>query len=279
MRSPARQRAHRQRARRRGGRRRAARPAAAGGRGAAAGCLERRSAAPSAPNAARPGTASATGRRRRSPPRGPRLEAQHAVLDDRAHAAADVELRAAAAAARARAARRRARRSPPTGAPAASSARRITTSRASAGGSARQARERDPARARRARRRRPRRAPRPRRAGARRCAAGCASAAGCTARSSGEQPWRTRPRAKRAASSLELSSRQRSPRARQWAAVCSRVTASSGRTSRPSRGAIPSSARRPGRGGEAVENGLDLVGGGVAGRDQRAAPASSGARA
>ena len=66
---------------------------------------------------------------------------------------------------------------------------------------------------------------------------------------------------------VEASSRHASPRAAQCAAVSSRVTPSSGRTSRPSRAAIPSSARRPGEAGEPVEDGLDLVGRGVAGGD------------
>ena len=71
------------------------------------------------------------------------------------------------------------------------------------------------------------------------------------------------------------SSRQASPRSRQYAAVSSRVTPSSGRTSRPERAGIPSSARRPGRGGEPVEHGLDLVGRGVAGGDRRRAASRS----
>ena len=53
-------------------------------------------------------------------------------------------------------------------------------------------------------------------------------------------------RARSGRPSFELSSRHARPRARQCAAVCSRVTPSSGRTSRPSRGAIPRRARRPG---------------------------------
>ena len=57
---------------------------------------------------------------------------------------------------------------------------------------------------------------------------------------------RARARARTGRTSFVASSRHASPRARQYAAVSSRVTPSSGRTSRPSRGRIPSSARRPG---------------------------------
>ncbi len=56
---------------------------------------------------------------------------------------------------------------------------------------------------------------------------------------------RTRPRAY-ASEALVASSRHASPRAAHHAAVSSRVTPSSGRTSLPARAAIPSSARRPG---------------------------------
>ena len=70
-------------------------------------------------------------------------------------------------------------------------------------------------------------------------------AAGCTARRAGTSSLRTRTRAYWT-SSLLASSRHASPRARQYSAVCSRVTPSSGRTSHPSRADIPSSARLPG---------------------------------
>ena len=70
-----------------------------------------------------------------------------------------------------------------------------------------------------------------------------ASAAGWSARSAGSTSARMRPRAE---AGFDASSRQASPRAAQCAAVSSRVTPSSGRTSRPSRAAMPSSARRPG---------------------------------
>ena len=52
-----------------------------------------------------------------------------------------------------------------------------------------------------------------------------------------------RPRADVA---FEASSRHASPCARQYAAVSARVMPSSGRTTRPERSGIPSSARRPG---------------------------------
>ena len=49
-----------------------------------------------------------------------------------------------------------------------------------------------------------------------------------------------------ASDALLASSRQASPRARQYAVVSSRVKLSSGLTSEPSRGRMPSSARRLG---------------------------------
>ena len=58
------------------------------------------------------------------------------------------------------------------------------------------------------------------------------------------RPARARARNGRVA--FVASSRQARPRARHHAAVSSRVTPSSGRTSRPTAASIPSSARRPG---------------------------------
>ena len=69
------------------------------------------------------------------------------------------------------------------------------------------------------------------------------SAAGCSSRSAGRIVARIRPRAD---ASLVASSRQCSPRARQYAAVSSRVISSSGRITSPLRACMPSSARRPG---------------------------------
>src|SRR3954453_19485921 len=71
------------------------------------------------------------------------------------------------------------------------------------------------------------------------------SAAGWTARSAGTRSPRTRPRAY-TREAFVASSRHPRPRARHHSAVSSRVTPSSGRTSRPERAGIPSSARRPG---------------------------------
>ena len=79
---------------------------------------------------------------------------------------------------------------------------------------------------------------------------------------------RMRPRADVA---LLASSRHGSPRSTQYAAVCSRVMPSSGRHD-PARALRHPEQRAPARrGGEPVEDGLDLVGRGVAGGDQRAA--------
>ena len=155
-------------------------------------------------------------------------------------------------------------------APVASSARRRTISRASAGGSAAEVRRGRSRHGRSARCARPRRAPRPRRAAARRCGRCCPAARSSTARSAGTRFARTRARAKRG-SSLDASSRQLRPRARHHSSVCSRVIVSSGRTSRPLRGAMPSSARRPGEAGEPVEDRLGLVGRGVRGGEHGAA--------
>ena len=71
------------------------------------------------------------------------------------------------------------------------------------------------------------------------------SAPGDSSRSASITSWRTRARAKRR-SAFEGSSRHSSPRARRYSRTSSRVTPSSGRTSRPRRGDIPCSARDPG---------------------------------
>jgi len=71
------------------------------------------------------------------------------------------------------------------------------------------------------------------------------SADGLSSLSAGSTSSRTRARAKRG-SAFDTSSTHSSPRAVQCARVSSRVAASSGRTSRPRRGSMPSSARRPG---------------------------------
>ena len=144
------------------------------------------------------------------PPRAPRRE-------DLVHARAD------------RAAARRGRRAP---------APRAARAPAAARPAARRPAARPP-------RRRPRRAPRPRRAAARACAArsprppGAARAAPAAARGArgcARTPAR-RSSGPRATAGRARGSTRRSPRA------CS---SSSGRTSRPSRSGIPSSARRPG---------------------------------
>ena len=99
-----------------------------------------------------------------------------------------------------------------------------------------------------------------------------ASAAGWSARSAGSSSWRTRLRAN-AGASFVGSSRQASPRAAQCAAVSSRVTAEQ-RPHQPALARAHAEQRpAPGRGGEPVEHRLDLVGGGVAGGDDAAAPA------
>ena len=102
------------------------------------------------------------------------------------------------------------------------------------------------------------------RARARRARAGCsARAAGWICSSSGRISSRIRPRT---VSGFEESTRNASPRSRQYASVSSRQSGSSGRTTPSSRrGLIPlrSAARR-----EPVEDRLDLVGGRVAGRAQ-----------
>ena len=111
-----------------------------------------------------------------------------------------------------------------------------------------------------------RRAPPPRRAAARASAARWPPPPGAARAAAGSSPARSRLRAN-AGEAFEASSRQASPRASQYAAVCSRVTSSSGRTSAPSRARHPEERAAAGRGGEPVEHGLDLVGRGVAGGD------------
>ena len=79
---------------------------------------------------------------------------------------------------------------------------------------------------------------------------------------------RTRARAKR----RRRCSRPRAsagPAPRSRSPVCSRVTPSSGRTRRPSAAAHPQQRAPARRGGQPVEDRLDLIGGGVTGREQR----------
>ena len=108
------------------------------------------------------------------------------------------------------------------------------------------------------------------------------SAAGDSSRSASITSCRTRARAKRR-SAFDGSSRHSSPRARRYSRTSSRVTPSSGRTSRPRRGSHPVQRPRPRRDGQAVENGLGLVGGGVrrgvVARGEVARRARSGRRA
>ena len=121
-----------------------------------------------------------------------------------------------------------------------------------------------------------RRARRPRRAAARRCGprsppppGGSAAAPRPARRGSGCARSRR--------DSFEGSSRHSSPRARQYAAVSSRVMPSSGRMTRPSRARHPEQRPPPRRRGEPVEDRLGLVGRRVAGR--RCRPPSRSAAA
>ena len=84
-----------------------------------------------------------------------------------------------------------------------------------------------------------------------------------------EQSRGARPRAERRVRRCPPATS--APCASQYAAVSARVMPSSGRTIRPERSGMPSSARRPGELIKPVEDGLGLVGGGVADGDQRVA--------
>ena len=99
-----------------------------------------------------------------------------------------------------------------------------------------------------------------------------ASAAGCSSRSAGSARARTRPRMK-ASESLLASSTHDSPRAAHQAPVSSRLipAASSGRIRQPAPFGHPEQRAAPGRGGEAVEDRLGLVGRGVPGGEPAAA--------
>ena len=112
---------------------------------------------------------------------------------------------------------------------------------------ARRAGRRAPARGRaaRARRRRPPRPAPARREGGARSRRCCARRPG-SARADAASPPASHARARNRCRRSLGSSRHSSPRSRHQARVSSRVTSSSGRTSRPRRGSIPSSARRPG---------------------------------
>ena len=117
---------------------------------------------------------------------------------------------------------------------------------------------------------RARRAPPPPRAGARRSARRCARPPDAARAGRG----RGRPayaRARTRGDALDESSRHDSPRARQCASVSSRLTSSSGRTSRPSSRAHPEQRAPARRRREPVEHRLGLVAHRVPGRDPRAA--------
>ena len=188
---------------------------------------------------------------------------QHARLDDGTHAVAQVER----AVVEARGSRRGGRARASTGRPTASSASRRTTSRASARGSAASVCDGDVVAARRARCRRRRRARRPRRAAAAPCGRRCAARPGGCARAPGSARALTRLRAKASdvvrgvlapGQAALPGCAARSPRARR---------SSSGRISRPSFARHPEQRPAARARGQAVEDGLGLVGRGVAGRE------------